>query len=159
MLLVFSACSSKTVSTSSTGEVYKEDLSAHRPTFKAPTDTPDTVSTLPLEDYSNVSVTNDITKPLNTVLDSIDVIRKDKQFVEGFTIQVYSGTNSEEARLARGKVISVLPESSPSLKFEEPNFKVKVGQYYSKIEAQKPYSQLRKKFPGALIIPERIYIR
>ncbi|UII27830.1 hypothetical protein LVD15_05245 [Fulvivirga maritima] len=157
---LLSACSPKTSTSSSSGEVYKEDLKAYRPVYEKPVEKHDTIAQAN-ESYADVDIepTNDVTEPLNNVLDEIDGLRSNTRYIDGFTIQVYSGTNREDARLARGKVFSVLPEANPSLKFDEPNFKVKVGKYYSKLEAQKPYAQLRKKFPGALIIPERIYIQ
>ncbi|MBL3654941.1 SPOR domain-containing protein [Fulvivirga sediminis] len=158
---LLTACSPKTSTSSSSGEAYKEDLKAYRPVYEKPEERHDTLSNQAHASYADVNIepTNDVTKPLNNVLDEIDDLRSNTRYIDGFTIQVYSGTNREDARLARGKVFSVLPESNPSLKFDEPNFKVKVGKYYSKLEAQKPYAQLKKRFPGALIIPERIYIQ
>ncbi|MEM7107207.1 MAG: hypothetical protein AAF519_03190, partial [Bacteroidota bacterium] len=141
-------------------EKYKEDLSYLRPTYPNPTDT---MYSTPADSTSDlkppVAPTFDVTAQLNAILDSIDVIRKDQQFVDGYTIQVYSGGDSEEATKARGKVYSILEGAKPSLKFEEPNFKVKVGEYYSRLEAQKDYALLKRKFSLALIIPERIYIQ
>lgn len=156
--LVLFGCSKSTVPASSDNERYKEDLSALRPHYEKPELPKDTVA-VEAEDYSHITPSGHVTKELNAVLDSIDMLKKDVRFIDGFTIQVYSGTNSEEARLSRGKVYSILPDSNPILKFEEPNFKVKVGKYYSRIEAQKAYAQLKKKFPNAIIIPERIYIQ
>ncbi|UII34491.1 hypothetical protein LVD17_11790 [Fulvivirga ulvae] len=156
--IVVFGCKTSSVTTSADTEKYKEDLSQLRPKYEKPEINIDSASTEMVTDYSDVTPSHDVTAKLNAVLDSIDVLRKDVRYIDGFTIQVYSGTNSEEARLSRGKVYSILPESNPELKFDEPNFKVKVGKYYSRIEARKPYAQLKKKFPGAIIIPERIYL-
>lgn len=156
--IVFVACSPGTLpSSTSSGEKYKEDISYLRPTYEELKDS--VISpTADQEEYVAIEPRYDVTNELNAVLDSIDVIRKDQHFVDGYTIQVYSGYNSDEATIARGKVYSILEGSKPSLKFEEPNFKVKVGKYYSKLEAQKDYSLIKAKFPSALIIPQRIYI-
>lgn len=156
--LVIFGCKTSSVTSSSDTEKYKEDLSKLRPEYEKPEVLLDSSTTEKVEDYSKITPSHDVTKKLNAVLDSIDVLRKEVRFIDGFTIQVYSGTNSEEARLSRGKVYSILPESNPILKFDEPNFKVKVGKYYSRIEARKSYAQLKKKFPNAIIIPERIYL-
>lgn len=156
--IVVFGCKTTSVTSTADTEKYKEDLSQLRPKYEKPKVTVDSAATETVKDYSKVTPSHDITAKLNTVLDSIDVLRKDINYIDGFTIQVYSGTNSEEARLSRGKVYSILPESNPELKFDEPNFKVKVGKYYSRIEARKPYAQLKKRFPGAIIIPERIYL-
>lgn len=152
-------CSSTTTPTSSDTERYKEDLSVLRPNYEKPEAHEDTLATGAEEDYSNITPKYHVTKELNSILDSINVLKRDVRYIDGFTIQVYSGTNSEEARLTRGKVFSLIPEADPILKFDEPNFKVKVGKFYSRIEAQKTYAKLRADFPKAIIIPERIYIQ
>ena len=157
VFIVLMACSPGAVPTSADSEKYKEDISYLRPTYPDLNDST-SADTLEQEDYGDIKPQYDVTAKLNAVLDSIDVIKKDRRYVDGFTIQVYSGYNSEEATIARGKVYSILEGSKPSLKFEEPNFKVKVGKYYSKLEAQKDYSLIRAKFPSALILPQRIYI-
>ena len=69
-----------------------------------------------------------------------------------------SGTSSEEAKISKGKVYSILSDEKPVLKYEEPSFKVKVGKFYSRLEAQKTFAQLKRKFPNAIIIPERIQL-
>ena len=157
-LVAFTSCSPITTSTMSSLESHNEDLSVYRPRF-------DTVDTLIAKtDISQVAAVSypepeyDVTEDLNSVLDSIDALKANKSFVEGFTIQVYSGTNSEEAKIARGRVYSVLSGFSPSLKYDEPNFKVRVGRYFTRLEAQTTFSKLKSKFPNAIIIPQRIYI-
>lgn len=158
--IIFMACSPGAVPTSSDAERYKEDLSYLRPTYSEITDQSDTIvvsQNEPME--KSIEAKFDVTKELNAILDSIDVLRRDKRFVDGFTIQVYSGYDSEKATKARGRVYSILENSNPSLKFEEPNFKVKVGNYYSRLEAQKDYALIKEKFSSALIIPQRIYIQ
>lgn len=159
--LVLMSCSSTTTTRSSSknaDEQYSEDLSVYRPEY------PDIQNTADSQDKEDQISGNyprpqyDVTRDVNMVLDSIDILREDVRYVDGFTIQVYSGTNSEEAKIARGKVYSLVSGSAPQLKYEEPTFKVKVGKYYSRLEAQKTYTIIKKRFPQAIIIPERIYI-
>ena len=78
--------------------------------------------------------------------------------VPGYTIQVYMGTSRDGANLAQRKVYQVLPESRPEIKFVQPNYKVYVGRFVNRLEAQKSYSALRSEFPNALVIPERIRV-
>ncbi|HNP17900.1 MAG TPA: SPOR domain-containing protein [Fulvivirga sp.] len=156
-LAIYSCSPSATTSTSSV-ETYSEDISVLRPSFEeAPDNTKESIATKEkIESYPEPK--HDVTKQLNSVLDSIDRIKANINFVDGYTVQVYSGINSEEAKIARGKVYSLIPDAAPILKYDEPNFKVKVGKFYSRLEAQKTYYQLKKRFPSAIIIPERIYI-
>ncbi|MEQ8924862.1 MAG: SPOR domain-containing protein [Fulvivirga sp.] len=156
--LAIYACSPTTTTSTSSIETYNEDLSVHRPKFDALDESKEVKSSTKEVEISYPEPTNDVTKNLNAVLDSINRLKANIKYVDGFTVQVYSGTSSEEAKIARGKVYSILSDASPSLKYDEPNFKVKVGKYYSRLEAQKTYAQLKRKFPNSIIIPEKIYL-
>lgn len=158
--LIITSCAPGVIPTSS-NESYKEDLSAMMPRIDLPVDSTEVITNNETEeqvDYSSIEPQHDVTAQLNAVLDSIVSIRSTIKYVDGFTILVYSGTSSEKARIAKGKIYTVIPGSRPVLKYDEPNFRVKVGKYYSRIEAQKDYAALRDKFYNAIIIPERIYI-
>lgn len=153
-----SACQSSQSSKSGSSETYTEDLSIVRAEYVMPEDTVTTVSEETVT-ATNIEPSNDVTMRLNSVLDKSDELRQDINTVDGFTIQVYSGTNSEEARKIRGKVLSILPDENAQLNYDEPNFKVKVGRYFSRIEAQQNFSLIQKEFPTSIIIPERIPIK
>lgn len=157
-LFIVGACSPGAIPSAS-DEDYEEDLVSLRPEVGFMTDSAAiTTNKIPAEDYSAIKPQYDVTRDLDNVLDSIVKLRSDINYIDGFTILVYSGTNSEQARIAKGKIFSVLPESDPILKYDEPNFRVKVGKYFSRLEAQKDYAALREKFSKAIIIPERIYL-
>lgn len=103
-------------------------------------------------------MTNDITQDLDRLI--AEVARKNSTIksIPGYTIQVYSGTNREQANLARRQVYHVLPDARPEIKYMQPNYKVQVGQFVERLEAQKIFSMVKKEFPSALIIPDRIKI-
>lgn len=159
LLLVVYSCSPVTTGKMTGVEAYSEDLSVHRPKFDNEiTIVEDTLSEEAL-DVVYPEPEFDVTEELNFVLDSIDRIKSSREFVEGYTIQVYSGINSEEAKIARGKIYTILDDAKPSLRYDEPNFKVKVGRFYSRLEAQKTYAEIREYFPKSIIIPQRIYLK
>ncbi|WP_185153577.1 SPOR domain-containing protein [Fulvivirga lutimaris] len=158
VIVAFNACSPSITTNTSSVEVYSEDLSVHRQRYEMPKDNEQVNAELEVEAKIYPAPTFDVTTQLNSVLDSIDRLKSDVNYVDGYTVQVYSGTSSDEAKIARGKVYTILPESSPTLKYDEPNFKVRVGKFYNRLEAQKTYSRLKKRFSSTIIIPERIYI-
>lgn len=105
-----------------------------------------------------VLMTQDITQDLDQLLAEVAQKNTSIKSIQGFTIQVYSGTNREQANLARRQVYMVLPDAKPELKYMQPNYKVQVGQFVERLEAQKIFSLIKKEFPSALIIPDRIEI-
>lgn len=151
-------CSPSLSSLKGTGN-YHEDVSAHRPTFDTEaTDSVDTLDSVDPVETVDVDPEFDVTAPLNKVLDSLAIINKGRKSVDGFTIQVYNGSSRQEARIARGKVFSVMENSRPRIQSSPPNYKVKVGKYFTRLEAQKDYVHLKKNFPNAIVIIDKIQI-
>ena len=99
-----------------------------------------------------------VNKKLDTVLDSIDRYNVSKEFIDGFTIQIYAGLKREDALNAKKNLSSSLPDLSSEVEYSQPNFRVKVGKYYSRIDAQRDYVAIRKYFPTAIVIPDKVAI-
>jgi len=155
-VFVFVGCASpKMASTSSAG--YSEDLSALRPAIEVKKDTVIAKSGEEKTNKAYIEPKVAITPALDAVLDSIDAINLSRNYVEGFTIQVYSGRR-EEALNTRKQLTSLLPEIESEVQFTEPIFRVKAGRYFSWIEAQRDFTLIKKYFPSAIIIPDRIVV-
>lgn len=135
---------------------YSEDLSGLRPkaeTLPDNTTTPDHVKRDP---KASVEAKFTVNKQLDAVLDSIDQINLSARFVEGFTIQVYSGKNREEALNVKKQLTQSAPNLTTEVQYEQPNFKVKSGKYFTRLEAQKDFEQIKKYFPTAIVVPGQI---
>jgi hypothetical protein len=149
-----SAPKSTTTSKTTSGGGYTEDLSLLRPKVEMPRD-----SVVETTERGKTTVYVEpkfaVNEKLDTVLDSIDRINLARKFVEGFTIQVYSGKR-EQALDTKKQLTNLLPEISSEVQFTEPIFRVKAGKYYNWIDAQGDFTLIKKYFPAAIIIPDKI---
>ena len=100
-----------------------------------------------------------INNALDNVLDSISRINLSVGYVDGYTIQVYSGLRQEEALKAKKQLTTSLPDVSAEVQYVQPNYRVRVGKYYDRFNAQKDYAAVKRYFPNAILIPERIAIQ
>lgn len=151
------SCSRKTVPTT-TAVPYSEDLSAYRPVLPAAEQ--DTAGHHIAAGYDRgayVAPEHDITQELNLALEKVATENKMRQ-VSVYMIQVYSGRSREEANNIRQQVYLLMPELKPELGYRAPNFRVLLGRYADRIEANKHLVQLKNYFPGAILVPERIYL-
>ena len=118
------------------GKPYYEDLSANRPTFAMPVDSvrkmPDTIAAVVV-----VHPVKTVNSKVDAVLDSIDRINLTKKFVDGFTVQIYSGQRREDAMTTKQKMVTEVGDLTSTLQFIQPKFRVTVGSYLTRIEAQK----------------------
>ncbi len=70
----------------------------------------------------------------------------------GYTIQIYYG-NETKARSLRSKFRIDFPKVSTNLNYEQPYWKVQVGNYKTRLEADKAALQFSEKFSGLIVIP------
>ncbi|HEY5745169.1 MAG TPA: SPOR domain-containing protein [Chryseolinea sp.] len=164
-LFIVGCATQKKTSTASTGGggKYTEDLSVYRPkpeqvpttttTGTTITQTPDT-----RKQTAYVEPKYAVNKKVDVVLDSIDRYNLQGKAVDGFTIQIYSGLKREEALNAKRSLTSALPDLEADVQYAQPNFRVKVGKYISRLDAQKDFTEVKKRFPTAIIIPDRVAI-
>lgn len=149
-----------TQKTPSQGGKYSEDLSGLRPKAEIPADentlSPDKIKRDP-KAYVEAQFT--INKRLDAVLDSIDQNNLNRKTFDGYTIQIYSGTNREEALNAKKQLTLSIPNRTSDIQYEQPNFKVRSGKYFNRLEAQKDFDQIKKVFPTAIVVPGQISIK
>lgn len=152
--------SCKTSSVSSSSGSYSEDLSVWRPALLETEETgePADHSNEPKTSSTKMSPSGDLKNELNQVNALIVEQNKALKYVDGYTIQVYTGSSRETAMEAKGKVNELNPDLKPSVQYHQPNYKVKVGQYTDRLKAHEIFESLKKEFPQALLIPERIYV-
>jgi hypothetical protein len=146
------AISSCALPSATTNSGYSEDLSVHRP--RVDMEVAEEEETV--EVVRDVTPVNDQTAQIEAKLDQITEYSRTSNSAQGFTIQVYSGTSREQASQVKAQVYKILPESRPETKYEQPIYRVRVGEFVNRLEAQNTYALLASEFPQAIVIPTRI---
>ncbi len=153
----FSCAITKPSGTSSAIEEYSEDLTAFRPELDA---VESLLFDIPEANVHFDTISYEVSEKLNIVLDSAaSYARSTINYIDGFTIQVYGGDNRTAARNFRTDLIRNFPETRPKMVFEQPNYKVRVGSYYTRLEAQGFFLEVTEFFPKAILVPTRLKIQ
>jgi hypothetical protein len=74
----------------------------------------------------------------------------------GYRVQIYSGSNRNLAFNAQAKFNREFPELRTYIVYREPNFKVRAGDFRSRLEAERLMQEIRPIFSGVFIISEKI---
>jgi cell division protein FtsN len=135
---------------------YHEDLYTLRPTFP---EVIDSAQQNQNRQKMDVVPTQTVNEKVDGVLDSINRFNVTRKLIDGYTIQIYSGQNREEAMNAKKKMATEVPGLTAELEYNQPKFRVRVGSYYSRLEAQKDMLHLKRPFPNAILVPEKIIVR
>lgn len=81
--------------------------------------------------------------------------------VDGFRLQVYSesGANSKnKAQAALDEFKARFPDTPAYLSFKSPNYRVRVGDFRSRLDAQRFLIGLTADYPNAFIIEDKVNI-
>jgi septal ring-binding cell division protein DamX len=155
LVSLLGGCASQQIS----DKPYHENLASLRPTVTVPVDTPRKETTTQKAQLLPITPTQTVNAKVDEVLDSINRYNLVKRFVDGYTIQIYSGQNREEAMNTKKKMSTEVTDLTANLQYQQPKFTVTVGRYYTKLEAQKDLVHIRKSFSSAILVPEKIAIR
>jgi len=75
-----------------------------------------------------------------------------KEYSFGFRIQLYNGFETE-AKKTRAKFKIDFPEIKTFIVYRQPEWKIQVGFYKTKLEADKALLELKRKYESAIVIP------
>lgn len=98
----------------------------------------------------------DVTADLNHYVDTLASINAQNPYLQVYTVQVYTGNDREQAYKAKEAVYRLMPDAEPRISYDQPNYKVKVGVYRERLDAEKVYLKLHRSIPATIVIPERI---
>lgn len=120
-------------------------------------------------DYAPVVISKkDCTKPLPpsysvraaVICDSITETNKKIKLAKGYRILVYAGNNKEEANNIKANTYRILPDIDIITEFKQPNYRIKVGDFTSRLEANRILNQkISRSFPNAIVIEDNINIK
>jgi len=77
----------------------------------------------------------------------------------GFRVQIHSGNKRQPANQARASFSRVHPKTKAHLDYEQPYYKVRVGDFKTKLEALKYKNFIIKEFPNSFIVKDEIDIK
>ena len=80
-------------------------------------------------------------------------INKQKDGVNGYRIQIKNTTTHKDANALRARFSRDFPELKSYLRYIAPYYKIRIGDYLTKLEAQKDLLEIKKKYKGAYPVP------
>jgi len=183
LALVLSSCAGSRVSSSSSASAsdynsYTEDLTAARPVYtSAPTSASGGTTTRPATVSATTGVAtaptrkNDTRKPtgvpealhvnrqLELALDTIADKNRSVRYAPGFRVQVYVGNQRKEVESIKLLIYQNFPELSPYLSYSQPTYKLKVGDFMRRMDAERYYSSIKQLVSSAQLQPDKIDVR
>ncbi len=79
-----------------------------------------------------------------------------RKYSHGFRIQVLNTNDRNEATAAKTKLLQLFPGEKVYLMYQEPNFRVRFGNFRKQSDADDFLQQINKLYPGVFLIPSPI---
>lgn len=76
--------------------------------------------------------------------------------IQGYRVQIFFGSDRKAANETRTKFLQLYPDVEAYLVYQQPNFKVRIGDYRNQLEAQRMYRELLTQFDKVFIVPDKI---
>lgn len=74
----------------------------------------------------------------------------------GYRVQVFYGSDRKEAFSEQAKFKALYPRIMTYISYKEPNYYLRVGDFRTRMEAQKLLTELKQSFPTLFIFREKI---
>ncbi len=93
---------------------------------------------------------------INRVIDENDK----KPTIPGYRIQIYSGKSRANANKIKATFLVNFPDESAYLIYQQPNFKIRAGNFRNQREAMPLYFKLieMEEFKYVLLVPDKIFL-
>lgn len=109
------------------------------------------VSTLPDLQAQQGVVTINQDKDIDKLLE----FKKDLATVNAFTIQIFSGSSRSarsDAQAIKTQVTTLFPDWANFIEYEQPNYKIRVGNFRTRLEADRALITVKKSYANAFIL-------
>ncbi|GAB3552974.1 SPOR domain-containing protein [Spirosoma fluminis] len=100
-----------------------------------------------------------VNRRLDLVLDTIATKNRSIRYAPGFRIQIYVGNQRQEADAAKLLIYQNYPELSPYLSYNQPTYKLKVGDFMRRMDAERYYASIRRLITSAQLQPDKVDVR
>ena len=79
--------------------------------------------------------------------------------VSGFRVQIFSGLERQQAYAEQAKFKVRFPAYSSYISYVQPNYRVRVGDFRTRLEAEKFMNELKRNYSSLFIFSEMIILR
>ncbi|TYZ13262.1 sporulation protein [Hymenobacter lutimineralis] len=131
-----------------------EDLSRYRPVFNAPKP----AAALPPKAAVAVTPVNHVNAQVEQRLRDQAFTNQNVKYAQGFRILAYVGMEREQAMSIRREVISRYPEETDYITFKQPLYRLWVGDYLTRLEAEAALLRIRPLAPKAELQPAQVLL-
>lgn len=99
-----------------------------------------------------------IARPISLGTKPVDRSKATRVSKKGFRVQIYAGNNRNEAYAVQNRFRNQYSDIDSYINYDEPNYRVKVGDFTSRTEANNFMQVLRSQYSNVFVFQEDIWV-
>ena len=115
------------------------------------------ISLASIAQNDNVTYTQD--RHISELADVYKMYNKKNDVTDGYRIQVAFSNDRQEAYNSKSKLYKELPDEKCYVEYEEPYYKLRIGDYMTRLEAYDKLRSVITKYPGAFVVRAKVKIK
>lgn len=104
----------------------------------------------------NDSITYHQDPKINELLGIYKLYNQKNDFLDGYRVQIAFSNDRQEIYNDKAKVYQDFPDEKAYVAYEQPYYKLRIGDYASRLEAYERLNDVIKKYPGAFVVRDKI---
>lgn len=93
---------------------------------------------------------------LDSIIDKKNRENSINQTINGYRIQLFSGNERNNANNIKTKFLKLYPDQTAYLSYNQPYFKIRIGDFRTKLDAKLFYNKIKDEFNECIIIADKI---
>ena len=95
---------------------------------------------------------------IDRVLTLYQKFAKEQRAVSGFRVQLGASTNRKELMDMKTRFLQLYPDVGTYLEYQQPLFKLRVGNFITRNDANDFWNEIKEMFSASFIVPSKVYI-
>lgn len=105
---------------------------------------------------NNNKVTYTQNEKVKTLLNKYIEEKRLKPVTDGYRVQLHFGNDRDKAREVKAKFLSAYQNITAYESYQQPNFRVRVGDFRTRLEAMKFLKEIKTEFPSSFVVTDEI---
>ena len=107
----------------------------------------------------NENVTYHQDSKITELMDIYKLYCKKNDLSDGYRLQISFSNDRQEVYNSKAKLYKDFPEDHCYVEYEQPYYKLRIGDFASRLEAYEKLNDVIKKYPGAFVVRDKVRLR
>lgn len=96
---------------------------------------------------------------ITELMDIFKVYTKKNNLTDGYRLQISFSNDRQEVYNSKAQLYKDFPDDHCYVEYEQPYYKLRFGDFASRLEAYEKLNDVIKKYPGAFVVRDKVKLR